>query len=289
MGSTKVFSSAGGNDFTIIIMTRDRPEMVRECVASAERLPGKILLSDNSISRYDYDFPSRVEIVYRGGGLSGIEHINTCISEVKTRHFIIFHDDDLFIPEEFAKYVEFALRNPHAVAVAANAYRVSHRDGYVRRHVMVDRRFKEIGPGFLRAAYLSPLGFGIPPFPVYIYNKNIMGSLRLDQKNGGKYCDASFIFDLSGVSNIPFYSNPVMFYRLTGANDQLTFGVREYKLMYHHLGHEFKRRISIFNLYRLSRFNMLGRQVKGGLWFKLKCNIIFYYLFRAASKILRGD
>lgn len=283
-------SNFGWSDFTLLIMTRDRPEMISECVESAKSMLGKIVISDNSIHHYEYNFPSYVEIIYRGGMLSGTDHFNLCVTGVTTKHFCIFHDDDIFIAEEFSRYIEFALKHPAAVAVTANAYRVTHRDGYTNPLPMIGKKIKVVNSDFLRTTYLSPLNFGIPPFPVYIYNRSITNNLLLKSEHGGKFCDASLIFDISKITDIPIYSRPVMFYRLTGGNDQMTFRVSDYKRMYNHLMGNLRKNLNPMNLYRLSRFYFLNkpRKVFGVLKIKLFLNMCLYYLFRGISKVFNG-
>lgn len=273
--------------FTLIVMTRNRSKELLECIESTEGKLGKIIVSDNSTIDYSYEFPEYVKYIKRSGLFSGIEHINNCIAEVNTDFFCIFHDDDLFLADEFSEFLRFALNNSEYAAFATNSIQLI--DGKLVDKPTCALGKSEISTSDIVHFYLSPFSKGIPPLPGYIYNTEKVRSLFFDKSKGGKFCDAAFIADVSRLGKIYFWTKPTMITRLHNGNDQNSYGVSDYKRLYSYLDPKFCRNLkSLFWLYRISRFYRLGKL--GNLSKILHAKVIIGYLFylfcRAFSKVM---
>lgn len=275
------------NEFTLVIMTRDRPKMLIDCINSSEGKLGQLIVSDNSVADYSYKFPLYVTYVRRNGLLTGPEHFNTVVSEMRTKYFCIFHDDDLFIPDCFLEYMKFCNAQSNASAYCANALIA---DKYMTNiKISTTHNDTNMSVGAIRNMYLNPIKMGMPPFASYIYTSNAHVLLNVD--HGQKFSDASMIFDIVSKSKVLFFNKPVMITRLHDTNDQNCYGVMDYKPMFNRLYSNKHSSLSVYNLYRISRFLGLKRdiQLKKSLRFKLisyySCYLILRVLGVAHIKI----
>lgn len=91
---------------TIVIPTRDRPELLGKCLGSIfDRQPviPHVIVSDNSTSdqpaiealRHKYDFV----YVRQSGDLNMVQHLNTCLDLPSTPWTLMLHDDDELYPD----------------------------------------------------------------------------------------------------------------------------------------------------------------------------------------------
>ncbi len=102
------------NPLTIIIPTRDRPDLLEKCLRSVfedQKVVPHVIVSDNSIRdhigikklRSNYPFT----YVRQSGQLSVTEHHNACLQLPSTRWLWLVHDDDELYPESIVKVQTF--------------------------------------------------------------------------------------------------------------------------------------------------------------------------------------
>ena len=234
----------------VYIMTRNRLDTVTKAIDSvlSQTYPKiELIVSDNSTNNSTYNLLSpyfgRINYIRRCPTYeSGIEHINAIIKEATSDYFMIFHDDDEMLPEMVEALYE-TIRKEDAVAVASNAWVVhdykskslyySRKDSVIKTTDEMVRRYSECGTA---------------PFPAYMYNKKLIDGLYLDWRHGHKYCDASFIVDLSKRGSISLIGKPLMNCNIHPGQDSQTLDF---------IGH-----VSLTN-YLLSI--VLDRQVVNGL------------------------
>lgn len=268
--------------FTLLIMTRDRPEELKECINSTKGLLGPVIVSDNSIQDYEYNFPAYVKHIRRSGVMSGIDHINTCLSEVETPFFCIFHDDDIFLADEFFEFINYCIRHDEYAAFATNSIQLVH--GQLNNRPTCNFNSSMLSEDDIRHAYLSPFSKGIPPLPGYIYNKKKIGAQHFCKSKGGKFCDASFILDTARSGPIFFWAKPTIVTRLHDGNDQNTYRVSDYKCMYSYLKPpKHHGKLSFLVLYRISRFFKL--RGKKSMPFLLRLKVVMSYGFYLACRL----
>ena len=270
------------SQFTLIVMTRDRPEELMECIKSTQGLLGTIIVSDNSVRNYDYNFPGYVKYIRRTGQVSGVDHINMCLSEVNTSFFCIFHDDDIFLADEFSEFLNYCIQHDEYAAFATNSVQLVH--GKLINKPTCNFKHDHLAEDDIQHIYLSPFSKGIPPLPGYIYNKNKIGAARFERSKGGKFCDASFIFDASRTGPIFFWNKPTIITRLHDGNDQNKYSVSDYKCMYSYLDPRRTRSFfSLFWLYRVSRFFKLHNKRKLPLFLAFK--VLFVYVLYLTCRV----
>jgi hypothetical protein len=109
--------------FTIVIPTRDRPQLLELCLRSVFERQTKIpnvIVSDNSVSaqpavdvlRRKYGFG----YVRQSGKMTMTDHFNACLRLPSTSWIMLLHDDDELYPESLAK-VESLLGNANDVGM----------------------------------------------------------------------------------------------------------------------------------------------------------------------------
>lgn len=219
-------AEASKPELAIFVLTHNRTEMAMaaiESIVNQSNSDFHLIVSDNSDQNdlenlIHLNFPS-VEYRRRSSSLSAIDHANTCILEVKTGYFVLFHDDDLMLPNFVAEFQKAQKKFPKAAAFGCNAFIWQHN------HTSKKPSFLGVGdcvgplsPKGLVNAYFSRHQNGIAPLPSYIYCKEAIGQLRIDQ-NGGKYGDVQWLLEVAMRGLIYWINIPTMIYRLHGGND----------------------------------------------------------------------
>jgi hypothetical protein len=121
---------------TIIIPTRDRPQLLEKCLRSIYAFQTTIphvVVSDNSIRDHAVidGFRRRYGFTYvrQSGRLSQAKHMNTCCLEMpKTRWVLLLHDDDELYPQCLGNLLTF-LATCEAIGVVIAGIQFIDRDG----------------------------------------------------------------------------------------------------------------------------------------------------------------
>ncbi len=271
-------------------MTRDRPEKLSNLLFSISNIPFNITISDNSTQNYSYkEFGENISYIRRSGNLSGIEHFNKILTEVNCKYFAILHDDDIILENIYIKFIFAVISSNCSAAYCANAFKYDSRKRLLSKILRNSSSFLTYDD--IIKYYFHPLSAGNPPFPVYIYNKNLLGELKLNPAYGGKFCDASFILSISKLSSIKYIDLSPMISIIDGTNDQCFFGPKDYKTLYNFALKNNKNLLSVLNLYRISRFfsvmkfnNYKLRNLI--LVIKIYFNLLIYYSLRLGDRFL---
>lgn len=239
-------------------MTRNRSLMLKECLNSLGSFEYPVIISDNSdekISYQNFSNLKQVKFINRGGRLSGNEHLQMIFEEVKAETFMIFHDDDLFIPENLYAYIKFALKNRGNYPVfCANCYPFRNKNIIFPHRKLKD---KILNLNEVSKNYLSLFSEGVPALSSFIYSKAFIRKNKLiyGDVDAGKFSDALFISDIAKRTDIYFYSKPIFFRRLHDQNDQNSFQFKEYNKVFQKLSqYEYKEKT---NYYRLTHLIIL--------------------------------
>lgn len=209
----------------IYLLSRNRPHYVEKSINSilSQTFTNyRCIISDNSTNPDVYElylksYINNDKVIYkkRGGSLSGIEHINLVHDEVEADYYIIFHDDDIMYCDMVASLYS-KIKETNAVAVGCNAFLL--RNGIKTKKMFFNKSINYClnTPVKIAVQYIKK---EIIPFPSYIYNKKLVGDLRLDVEKGGKYCDSSFICSLANQGTVIFMNKPLMGYNLHSGQD----------------------------------------------------------------------
>jgi glycosyltransferase involved in cell wall biosynthesis len=99
---------------TVVIPTRDRPDLLELCLRSifeCQRSIPNVIVSDNSTSNHQAIDALRRKYgfayVRQSGGMSMTNHHNGCLGLSSTRWIMLLHDDDELVPDSLAKVESF--------------------------------------------------------------------------------------------------------------------------------------------------------------------------------------
>lgn len=230
----------------IFILARDRPEFLREAVMSAckQVTTGiflEIIVSDNSDSdsvmdMMRADFPT-VKYVRRWPPTDSEKHINKVVSEVSADFIVLFHDDDLLLPDYCQKMTQVMQISPTASAVGCNALilkqgKITKKKAFSRfigTKTFYDEKI------FLEQ-YLVNDGLGVAPFPSYMYRISSLNCSNFDTRDGGKYSDGPFVSKKIVFGPVIWIDDVLMLYRRHSNNDSGTLNIYDYRKLWRYMG-----------------------------------------------------
>ncbi len=213
----------------IYILCRDRPEYATQAINSVIKSSNKnteIIVSDNSENDLlqnicHEQFPS-IRYIRRPLPRTGPAHFKAIFDEATSEYLVLFHDDDIMLPNYVSTLLPYIEANPLISAVGCNA-EIIDKNGKATGKFFL-RNLKE--PLFISKAhqFMSPYlrSTGIAPFPSYIYRRKHICSSFINYKHGGKYSDVSFLLKILQQATMVWHPEPLMQYRNHGANDSAT-------------------------------------------------------------------
>lgn len=219
---------------TVFILCHNRPDFARQAIRSAIHQTCqafRLVISDNS-SNDDVeqmvrsDFPG-VHYIRRSPMLQPLEHFNCCIEEALSEYFCLFHDDDM-MESGFVEEMQRCMATyPMAIACGCNS-RIETFGVLESRTSFCSFRNQEVitRPRDLARRYFSRAQSGIAPFPGYIYNRRLVGDLRLPVR-GGKYADVTWLLNLVRQGPIVWINKPLMTYRIHENSDGKVESMRD--------------------------------------------------------------
>jgi glycosyltransferase involved in cell wall biosynthesis len=212
---------------TIIILCHNRPAYAKLAIKSALRQTNqdfRLVISDNSsndelFSLINAEF-STLEIRRRIPSLPSPDHFSICISEVDTKYFCLFHDDDLMEPGYVDAMLKTIELQPNAVAYSCNAEifdeatELKHSSFESKdAHVIIENSRA------LAGRYFSRFPNGIAPYPAYIYRSDIVKKIPINAQTGGKYSDVTWLLEISKRGSIVWNSQKLIRYRMHADSD----------------------------------------------------------------------
>lgn len=206
----------------IIILSRDRLGSLKKTIQSAleqkvDNIEIEVFVSDNSINNDVENFIerycSRIKYIRRRPPLDVWSHYQRAIKDADGDFVVLFHDDDVLLPDYCEKMMFAFSGNPTASAIGCNAIKVNERGenlGAFHSHgndlVISEERW-------LLSQYIpkNVKEKGIAPFPSYCYR---LGSLDLSHVNAsiGPCGDVYFIAEKLKSGPIIWLAQPLMKY-----------------------------------------------------------------------------
>jgi glycosyltransferase involved in cell wall biosynthesis len=209
----------------VVIATHNRPGLILNAVNSVLTQTYsnfKLVVSDNSSNNQTEKLlskiiDSRFTYVKRLNSFSGIDHLNLILHEINEDYFMIFHDDDLMLPEMLEILFKKINESFDIIAVGSNAF--LNKYGNEKSKLFFNTKNDKLisKPAELVEEYFRYRTYA--PFPSYLYKKTVSDKLRLNPKNGGKYSDLSFLVDILGLGKILITSIPTMKYFIHSNQD----------------------------------------------------------------------
>ena len=244
----------------IILLSRDRPNYLREALRSALSQSGErieVIVSDNSESEdvssmLAIEFPT-VRCIRRKPTLSSFEHFHAVIDSATADLLVMFHDDDVMLDGYVRKLRNCLDADPTLAAVCCDAIIMREGKPTKERFGMCRRTGLRIHlPEELIQEYFSLSPKGPAPFPGYMYRTASIQGLYLDPLQGGKYSDVSFLLKVLQRGSFIWINEPLLKYRVHSQNDSGSeaVGQRLRLLRYIYNTSNLNRKSSLINSYR---------------------------------------
>jgi glycosyltransferase involved in cell wall biosynthesis len=212
---------------SVYLACRDRIKYIEEVIESIlaqTRQDFEFIISDNSSGTEVGDFVKTKypHIRYcKRSSVDVLTHFNLIHSEVKTDYFVIFHDDDVMLPEYLDRMLKAIDKDIELAAVGCNAFiswDSSHTDHIWAPQIIETCLIKS--PAELFNIYMGIKSRFHAPFPSYLYRLEKTRSIRFQPNEGGKYADVSFLMKLTAVAPLIWIPDRLMRYRIHASNDR---------------------------------------------------------------------
>lgn len=239
-----------GTEFRIVVLTRDRCEMLLSCLDSLRAQTDSNFEVTISCNNSDCDLRSRVSALAGSwdllfwDDLDLTEHLNSIAAVYQGSGYVVFfHDDDLFYKEFVFQMKEVITRNPGHSAYAANSGVRSFRDQDGHDVKLLCQFTSDIlvveDPRRLLAHYMRPGLGGAPAFGGYCYDLSGENSLPHIRDDVGRYFDTVFLYDLTCSGSLLWVRQPLTQLSLHEASISEDCGVADYKIFYRWVLSEF--------------------------------------------------
>jgi len=215
-------------DLTVFVLTHNRKELLLETIQSILHQTChdfKFIVSDNSSDNEttklltENNLLDKFEYRKRNKEYTGSEHLNLCLSEVDTKYFILFHDDDIMLPNMVERLYSVINGSDYA-AVGCNAYIM--KDYYCTKKMLL-RGQKNIvlkTPENMIKQYLN--AYSIVPFPSHIYDKEKLKKLKFTNL-AEKHSDVVWLLQCNEIASILWLSDVLMYYRQHSYQDSNSY------------------------------------------------------------------
>ena len=188
----------------VYLLTYNRPQYFLEALHSVLNQDFEdflVIVSDNSTNDETEKLVqtishSKLQYIRRIPSTPSLEHYRKVLSEVSSKYFMLFHDDDIMNPD-CLKILSSNLDNfPSVAAVGGNAEIFWNKNSFFKKRFFKpgknNRVFKDSKD--LAKVYLT--FDGLAPFPSYMYRKSLINGLILDSNEGGQNADVPFLLKI---------------------------------------------------------------------------------------------
>lgn len=221
----------------IYLLSYNRPEYIGEAldsILSQNYDDFDLIVSENSPNNTvmylleTHAQSKNFKIIKRSPSLPSVDHFNTILNEIQNYQYaMLFHDDDILMPEAISEMMRQFDLHPSSIAVACNALIMKN---LVKTKTVLIPFIKENlqirSPSQLIKRYVFK-SLCHTPFPSYIYKTSFIGETRIDPSEGGKYSDVSFLLKLAKKGPFYWVIKPYMYMRLHGENDSANLDLKQ--------------------------------------------------------------
>lgn len=218
-------------DISVFILSFNRPDYLRETVKSVllqSQAPSTIAIFDNgSESEVQEAVTDFIELGVKwvGSDVNRGSHWNTlrAINAVRSRYFMLLHDDDRLDPLFLERQVRFMEENRKVSAVSCNGHLIDHRGVKLYRTlapVQQSGRYQYFF--FSGEVALRYAGNSCIPLSPTIYRTSLarLVDIRIEF---GKVADAVLFCDLTTVGPIAYLDDPLYDCRIHPGQDSMVF------------------------------------------------------------------
>ena len=215
----------------IVILSRDRPEYLKETINSVlnQKLLGievEVVISDNSErseveEMIGQNYPDEnLKYIRRVPSVSSLEHFQLVISECKKKYVVLFHDDDIMHPDYIETMFPF-IQKEGVAAVGCSTF--VFKDDFKKSLRAKSHDFKQPKTFISEKSFLEqyiPGSSGVAVFPGYMYNTACLKKIKLNnvrRKEG--VSDVLMLNSLLTYGPIVWIPDFLMYYRLHDSND----------------------------------------------------------------------
>jgi glycosyltransferase involved in cell wall biosynthesis len=218
-------------DLTVIIATHNRALLVIEAIESVLKQEFKdfcFILSDNSdnddtlVQLKNRSLLDKLHYIKRPN-ISSLDHFNIILEETRTKYMILFHDDDIMLPDMVGTLHKEIVNDDTIVAVGCNAYFKRGDKSPVKSLGVKKDMFLSSKLDLIERYYDN----SIVVFPSYIYNLDIIKRYNIIFTNkAGKYSDVIWLLEIMNYGKIKWLAKRLMVYRLHGGQDSVKIDIR---------------------------------------------------------------
>jgi glycosyltransferase involved in cell wall biosynthesis len=282
-------------NLTVVIATHNRPSLVIKTIESVlkqEFGDFYFVLSDNSDNNDtlgQLQVRSLLDKLYyiKRQNISSLEHFNAILDETKTKYMILFHDDDVMLPDMVGTLYKEIVNDETTVAVGCNAYFLIRNKSFVKSFGIKKDKLLSLKSDLIEQYYDNR----IVVLPSYIYNLDLIKKHNIVFTNkAGKYSDVIWLLEIMNYGKIKWLAKRLMAYRLHGGQDSAKIDIRAKQQLVDYcsavLGNGRNSKIiknyRMLNLYYLM-FNRLERNKRMTLFLFKQ----LVYMFKNQNNVIR--
>lgn len=220
----------------IFLLSYNRPEYVGEAldsIMSQSYIDFDLIVSENSpndkITHLLQNHPwyKDIKIIKRSPSLAAVDHFNTILKEAQRYEYaMLFHDDDILMPEALSEMMRQFELNPNFVAVACNALIMKKSEKTKTILMPLNQESLQIRSASQLIKHYVFKYLSHAPFPSYIYKTSYLGETQIDLTEGGKYSDVSFLLKLAKKGPFCWVAKPLMYMRVHAENDSANLNLK---------------------------------------------------------------
>jgi glycosyltransferase involved in cell wall biosynthesis len=251
-------------DLTVVIATHNRVALVIEAVESVLKQEFKdfhFVLSDNSDNNDTLDLLKTRALLdklryIKRPNINVMEHFNTILDETKTKYMILFHDDDIMLPNMVGTLYKEIVNDDTIAAVGCNAYLKRGNKHYVESWRVKEDEMLSSKLDLIERYYHSCIVF----FPSYIYNLDLIKKYNIGfTSKAGKYSDVVWLLEIMNCGKVKWLVKRLMIYRLHEEQDSAKIGIlaQQQLVNYYTIILGKGRKSKIIKKYRISNLYLL--------------------------------
>ena len=223
------------SNLSVIILTHDRPDLVLKSLSSICRnlkaFDFNIFVSDNSPNDFSknlilrYIKKTKIKIDYQENKdcHSSRSHFKKVINNCTTKYCMLFHDDDVLMPNAFDELQEYFNKLEKLSAIGFNGYLLKgkiYSNHLYCRNITGNEYYTDNKLNEFIESYLGYLPRNVP-FPSFIYRTDFLKKSfnKILEFNETKHADLQLLVFLLKYGPILVVNKPLMYYRIHAGSD----------------------------------------------------------------------
>lgn len=243
---------------TIVLLCHNRPQLAKQAIESIVLQTRKdfiFIISDNSTNLDLHNITKEIcpLVEYKSWypGISAEAHFKEARKLVKTKYFVLFHDDDILNKEYVNNIINQFNINPCIAAIGTNGNFIDYSGNKInsKKIFRCDKKTEVIDNGVaLINKYLIEGAGGAAPFSSYAYNSDLISDVFMDWSKGRAYFDTIFLSEIANKSKILWIDKPLVMVRDHDIRISTACGVRDYKAFINIIKNKYGKEIKKYNI-----------------------------------------